>query len=597
MWLGLEGGISRFDPATDGFVNYPVPDNPASVANTVWVIHQDRSGALWAGTWGGVLIRFDEQAKSFVSYAPDSRDPGKLNGGGINTILEDRTGTLWVGAFDGLYRYDRGSGAFARYTEAQGLPSSSIRCILEDRVGRLWLSTQKGVSRFDPRQQTFRNYDVSDGLQSDEFSTGCFQAPDGEILFGGTNGLNAFVPENVRDDPYVPPVVITNFTIFSRPVPIGAGSALERAIPYVESLTLSYEDNVFSFEFAALSYANAHKNRYRYRLEGFDAAWHEVDSRRRLATYTNLDPGAYVFRVQGSNSDGVWNEQGVSLPIVLTPPWWKRTWFRASTAAVVLVLLAVAYQLRMRQVRHAFAMTLEARIAERTRIARELHDTLLQSFHGLLLRFQMVSYLVPERPAEAKEKLDGAIQQAAQAITEGRNAVQGLRASTVEHNDLAVAIRTLGDELVTEASVHRPSTFHVAVEGHARDLHPIPRDEIYRIAAEALRNAFRHAHAGRIEVEIRYDTEQFRLRVRDDGKGIVQAVLAKQGLEGHYGLRGMPERAALIGGTLAVWSEVGAGTEVELRLPAGIVYATPRTRSWWSRLLPVRRPHTAGDGL
>ena len=200
-----------------------------------------------------------------------------------------------------------------------------------------------------------------------------------------------------------------------------------------------------------------------------------------------------------------------------------------------------------------------------------------------------MSYLVPERPAEAKEKLDGAIQQAAKAITEGRNAVQGLRASTVEHNDLAVAIRTLGDELATDASVHRPSTFHVAVEGQARDLHPIVRDEIYRIAAEALRNAFRHAHAGRVEVEIRYDTEQFRLRVRDDGKGIDQAVLAKQGLEGHYGLRGMPERAALIGGTLAVWSEVGAGTEVELRLPASVVYATSGRRSWWSRLWPVRR--------
>src|SRR4030095_9216154 len=247
MWRGLEGGISRFDPATDGFVNYPVPDNPASLANTVWVIHQDRSGALWAGTWGGVLIRFDEQAKSFVSYAPDSRDPGKLNGGGINTILEDRTGTLWVGTFDGLYRYDRGSGTFARFTEAQGLPSSSVRCIREDRAGRLWLSTQKGVSRFAPRKQTFRNYDVSDGLQSVELSTGCLQALGGESLSADSNGLNTFVPETVRDDPYVPPVVITNFTIFNRPVPIGAGSVLALALPYPASVTPPYLHNCLSF--------------------------------------------------------------------------------------------------------------------------------------------------------------------------------------------------------------------------------------------------------------------------------------------------------------------------------------------------------------
>jgi signal transduction histidine kinase len=235
-------------------------------------------------------------------------------------------------------------------------------------------------------------------------------------------------------------------------------------------------------------------------------------------------------------------------------------------------------------------MTLEARVGERTRIARELHDTLLQSFHGLLLRFQTASYLLSERPAEAKEKLDSAIEHAAKAITEGRDAVQGLRASTLERNDLAVAIRTVGDELATDASAHPPPAFRVAVEGYARDLHPILRDEIYKIAAEALRNAFRHAQAGRVEVEIRYDSDDFRLRVRDNGKGIDRAVLAAQGIEGHYGLRGMPERAALIGGKLTVWSEVGAGTEVELRLPAGTVYATSARRSWLSRLFASKTP-------
>jgi signal transduction histidine kinase len=248
----------------------------------------------------------------------------------------------------------------------------------------------------------------------------------------------------------------------------------------------------------------------------------------------------------------------------------------------------------MRQVQHAFALTLDARVGERTRIARDLHDTLLQSFHGLLLQFQTVSHLLAERPVEAKEKLDGAIEDAAKAITEGRDAVQGLRASTVERNDLAVAIRTLGDELATLASADQPPTFSVAVEGETRELHPILRDEIYKIAAEALRNAFRHAHAARVEVEIRYDDEQFRLRVRDDGKGIDPAVLANQGPEGHYGLRGMPERAALIGGKLAVWSEVGAGTEVELRLPAS-VYATSPRRTWWARLLASKPPANVRD--
>jgi signal transduction histidine kinase len=190
--------------------------------------------------------------------------------------------------------------------------------------------------------------------------------------------------------------------------------------------------------------------------------------------------------------------------------------------------------------------------------------------------------------------LDTAIEQAAKAITEGRDAVQDLRASTVERNDLAVAIRTLGDELATHASALAP-TFSVAVEGQTRDLHPIVRDEIYKTATEALRNAFRHAHAGRVEVDIRYDVEEFRLRVRDDGKGINPPVLAGQSLAGHYGLSGMKERAALIGGKLAVWSEVGAGTEVELRLPAS-VYATSPRRTWWARLLaPKTSAHVRGD--
>ena len=262
------------------------------------------------------------------------------------------------------------------------------------------------------------------------------------------------------------------------------------------------------------------------------------------------------------------------------------------TPLLLLAMLWAAYEYRVRQLQHEFDVTLEARVGERTRIARDLHDTLLQSFHGLLLRFQTASYLLPERPAEAKEKLDGAIAQTAKAITEGRDAVQGLRASTVEGTDLPVAIRTFGDGLAADASASAdPSpAFRVAVEGQPRDLHPVLRDEIYKIAAEALRNAFRHAQAGRVEVEIRYDSDDFRLRVRDDGKGIDQAVLAAQGIEGHYGLRGMPERAAVIGGILTVWSEVGAGTEVELRVPAGTVYATSPRPSWWSRRFASKAP-------
>jgi signal transduction histidine kinase len=248
-----------------------------------------------------------------------------------------------------------------------------------------------------------------------------------------------------------------------------------------------------------------------------------------------------------------------------------------------LAVLGKAFNHAARQLHHQFEMTLEARVSERTRIARELHDTLLQSFHGLLLRFQTVSHLLPERPAEAKEKLDSAIDQAAEALTEGRDAVQGLRDPTIQGNDLTLTISTLGEELAADSTSDRPA-FSVVVEGESRNLHPIVRDEIYKIAAEALRNAFRHSQARQIEVGIRYDDEQFRLRVRDDGKGMDPTILSSDGREGHFGLPGMRERATLIGGKLTVWSKVEAGTELELCLPSSIAYATERG-SWFSRKL------------
>jgi signal transduction histidine kinase len=378
--------------------------------------------------------------------------------------------------------------------------------------------------------------------------------------------------------------VLTDFQVNGKPLTIGPDSPLSQSISYATSITLDHTQSVLQIGFAALAFAGQDGIRFRYRLRDVDTEWVHTDSTRLFASYTNLSPGRHLFEVQATNVPQIWPRPANELEIVVLPPWWSTWWFRTLFALAFVALLWTAYQVRLRQLHRQFALTFEARTDERLRIARELHDTLLQSFHGLLLRFQTVSHLLPERPSEAKQRLETAIARAAAAITEGRDAVQGLRSSTIEKNDLALAISALGPELAADGSGLRPA-FHVTVEGETREFHPILRDEIYKIAAEALRNAFRHAHAGRVEVEICYHNEQFRLRVRDDGKGIDPAVLANQGLEGHYGLRGMPERAALIGGKLAVWSEVGAGTEVELRLPGSTLYATSPRRSWWSRLL------------
>jgi len=573
LWVGQFSGVSRFDPSTGRFINYRLgPDESASLAYSVSAIHRDRSRTLWLGTWGGVLSRFDDKTNTFVNYTPDWRDPHRLQGGSIGAIHEDRAGTLWLASGLGLYRFNRQDGTVIRYTENQGLPSNDIMGILEDDVGRLWLSTKQGISRFDPQTETFRNYDVSDGLQSNEFSRSCYQqGQSGEMFFCGGNGITTFIPENIRDNPFVPPVVITSFKIFNKPVPIGGQSVLTKAISYADSLTLSYRNNIFAFEFAALSYANSQKNRYRYKLEGLEPGWNEVSSKQRLATYTNLDPGKYVFRVQASNSDGVWNEEGVSLPILITPPWWNTNWFRAFCAAVFLALLWAAYLMRVRQLRWEFNTAIEARVSERTRIARELHDTLLQSLQALLFQYQAARNLFATGSERAMQVLDASLDRTEQAIAEGRDAIRDLRSEIVAQSALPELLTTVGRELAQSQADQDVPTFGLTVEGEQRTLTPIIREETYRIALELLRNAFRHAKAHRVETEIRYDDDMLRLRIRDDGKGMDLKVLQGDS-SGHWGLRGVRERAQRMGAKLDVWSEAGAGAEFQLTVPAAIAY-------------------------
>ena len=325
-------------------------------------------------------------------------------------------------------------------------------------------------------------------------------------------------------------------------------------------------------DYTALSMVVPEKNRFRVKLEGWDSDWKDAGNERRTF-YSNLPPRNYRFRVAACNNSGVWNEAGDTLDFSIAPAYYQTLWFRVACVAAFLGLLWALYELRVRQLAREFNLRLEARVNERTRIARDLHDTLLQSFHGLLLRFQAAYNQLATRPEEARKTLGNAIDEAAEAITEGRDAIQGLRSSTVETNDLALAVRTLGESLAADPTHPNSMAFSVGVEGTPRDLHPILRDEVYRIAGEALRNAFKHAHPHKIEVEIRYDERELRLRVRDDGNGMDSKVLNEDGRIGHYGVRGMRERAKLVGGKLDVWSEIGSGTEIELSIPAKIAYA------------------------
>jgi two-component system sensor histidine kinase ChiS len=369
LWIGTDGGgLNRFDRQTRVFHRYMAdPNDPNNFKpGTVRGIYEDRLGYLWLTSWIDGLTRFDPQTGQFVNYQHDADDPQSLSRGEVYVVYEDQAGVLWVGGSSGLDKFDRETETFNHYTEQDGLPNSVIYAIMDDASGNLWVSTNKGVSKFDPRTETFHNYNVFDGLQSDEFNQNAFfQSNSGEMFFGGINGLNAFHPEQITNNPYRPPVVLTDLQLFNQSVAIGKDSILQRAIWDTEQVTLNYDQDVFSIAFAALSYAAPEENRYRYKLEGFDDKWNEVDAKRRFATYTNLPPDDYIFRVQGANEDGVWNEEGTSIKITITPPWWETWWFRGSVIAALLSLVFIGYRWRSRSIRQR-NLELERQVAERT---------------------------------------------------------------------------------------------------------------------------------------------------------------------------------------------------------------------------------------
>ncbi len=614
LWIGRRGGLTNLRESGASFIakTYTAADGLAQ--NRVYAVHRSSDGTVWAGTLSAGLSRLKDG--SFTTYTVANG----LVSNSISSIAESSGGTMWFGTPNGLNELSEGH--LRAYTSKDGLPPGNVNCLLpdsngvlwigtdnglaflrsgtvhavsddvpdsvreeifaiaEDKVGALWMATAKHIVRVDRdkllRQAVassdIREYGLGDGLLSTQGvrrHKSIAVDPSGGIWFSTNRGLSFVSPTSMKFDSAPPLVHVDGISVDGRLIQLGEQI---RVRPPYQKITLSY---------SGLSLSFPTRVRFMYRLDGFDQSWTESTSARE-ATYTNLESGQYRFHVMASNSDGVWNSTEAILPFEVEPVLWQTWWFRVSCVVAFLVLLWALYQLRLRQVARQFNIRLEERVSERTRIARDLHDTLLQSFHGVLLRFQGAYNLFPTRPDEAQKTLASAIDEAAQAITEGRYAIQGLRSSTVVTNDLARAISTLGEELRTSETSQDSAVFHVEVKGTPRELRPILRDEVYRIASEALRNAFQHAQAQRIEVEIRYDERRFRLQVRDDGKGIDPRLLNEGGRPGHYGLRGMRERAKLLGGKLAVWSELDSGTELELRIPAPHAYegsSVPR-RSW-----------------
>lgn len=372
LWIGTYRGLNRFDEINQKFKRYlyDSDDKYSKDSFNINAIYQTETlSSLWVATDNG-LIYFDPTTEHFIQFINDPKNPNGISHNGVNCMYQDKAGRFWIGTIGGLNRIDLTQFVdgempdpknitFSHFTEEDGLPNNFIYGILEDEEGMLWLSTNKGISKFNPENNSFRNYDVSDGLQSNEFNRNAYhKSRDGEMFFGGINGINSFYPRLLEDNFHIPPVVITDFKIFNESVPYDRYITLrnvdESSMPEhkteIDEIRLSYEDKVFSIEYAALDYTVPEKNQYSYKMEGFDKKWVQAGSKREV-TYTNLSPGKYTFRVKGSNNDGIWNEEGKSLRIIITPPFWQTWWFRILSFITVIASVFTLFRFRTKSIK------------------------------------------------------------------------------------------------------------------------------------------------------------------------------------------------------------------------------------------------------
>jgi signal transduction histidine kinase/ligand-binding sensor domain-containing protein len=539
--------------------------------------YTDGAGRVWLGFQDGTIFLFDHGSVKHTWSGKDSPV------GHVVASIAGRGQDIWVGG-DKLAYFD--GEIFHEMAPADGSPFK-VWAIEEIQDGSLWLCENRGVVHIPPAEVSrflddhayrvrYELYNSFDGLPGSFHDaaprTREILGSDGRIWFSSTKGIAWINPAALSKNLIPPPVSIRALKADGKEY--SAGGA-----------TLPPVTTAIEIDYTALSLSIPERVQFRYKLEGVDKDW-ESPGTRRAAFYTRLGPGRYHFQVIACNNDGVWNEAGAHLDFTIAPTWYQTNWFRIACVAVLLALLWALYQLRLQQLRRQFHVRLEERVHERTRIARDLHDTLLQSLHGLMFEFQASRNLFRKRPEEALQALDGAIMGTERAITESQDAIENLRSTAANDGDLDQMIKTAGEDLMAaQRTDHDCPSFALTVEGRPRTLIPAVQDEIYFMVRELLRNAFRHAQAPRIEAEILYEEDRLRVRVRDNGKGVDPQVLGEGRLSGHWGLPGVRERAEQIGAKLDLWSEAGAGTEVQLIVAASVAYEKTAGRSRFRRFL------------
>jgi ligand-binding sensor domain-containing protein/signal transduction histidine kinase len=537
-------------------------------------------GGVWLGFFLGGIAYYSE-GRIQASYTAANG----LSGGRVSDFAVDHDGALWVATEGGLNRLK--NGRVASLTSKNGLPCDAVFWVREDDAGSFWLYTACGLVRIARAQldqwaaavdQGINSkpaiqatvFDNSDGVRTvasgNHFCPQVAKSTDGKLWFSaGDGGISFIDPSRLSFNNVPPPVHIEQFIVDRK--------TYDATFDESESLRLPPLIRDLQIDYTALSLVAPEKIRFRYKLEGRDNDWQEVTDRRQVF-YNDLPPGNYRFRVIAANNNGVWNETGTYVDFNIAPAYYQTAWFRIAIVILLLFALGAIYQMRLQQVARQVRGRMEERLEERERIARDLHDTLLQSVQGLILKFHAVSKQIPA-DTPAYHALETTLDHADEVLAEGRDSIRNLRVNAASISDLPAAFRSVAEE----TSQGRDAIFKTVVEGRVRDLHPLVLEECYCIGREAIINALSHSEGQHVEAEIGYDSRQFRLRVRDDGRGIDPRILEAGGRAGHWGLQGMHERAQKIGGHLKFWSRPETGTEVELTVPAATAYGNSSQRA------------------
>jgi signal transduction histidine kinase len=548
---------------------FPVPQMPAARK-----VAADPEGGIWLGLRNGDLARYRHGKTEIFPFKHEENSV-------VDQLIVTSDGSVLGATPLGLVAWK--DGKQQTLTIRNGLPCDEVNALIEDGQRNLWLYTQCGLVEiagteiqrwWEHRDITvlLRTFDAFDGVQPGGAPFGAAaRSPDGRLWFANGIALQMIDPSHLTGNALPPPVHVEQVLADRKNY---SPSKDLRLPPLTRDLEIDY---------TALSFVVPQKVLFRYKLDGRDAAWQEPGTRRQ-AFYSDLRPGRYRFRVIACNNDGAWNEAGDTLDFIVTPAWFQTSWFRILCVVFGAAILGALHKLRLRQIARTISIRFDERLAERTRMARELHDTFLQTIQG--------SKLVADRalkPSTDIIRMRQAVEQLSvwlgKATEEGRAALNSLRTSTTQTNDLAEALRRVTENGLIPSSM--AVTFSVV--GDAREMHPIVRDEIYRIGYEAIRNAFAHSSASRLEVELRY-ADDLALRVRDNGTGIDPAIV-DAGKDRHFGLQGMRERAARIRGKLTIVSSTNSGTEIKLIVPGGIIFRNmiPVRRSLFTRIRNVFR--------